>query len=66
MKEFIIGHGGNLTEEDHRFLDQVKSWKNFKRFTFLDWTRQYCNHAFISLSFQGKSLTWKELPKEEI
>ena len=53
-------------KDEKQYLDEVKSWRNFKTFTFLDWTRQYCNHAFLSLSFRGKSLTWRELPKEEI
>ena len=55
MNEFIIGHQNNLTSEDEYFISEVNSmYGNFKKWTFGNWARQYCNHAFISLSYQGK------------
>ena len=66
MKEFMFGHQDNLTQEEEKYLERVKNWRNFKAFTFLDWTRQYCNHAFISSNFRGLNFTWRDLKKEEI
>ena len=57
MKEFMFGHQDNLTQEEEKYLETVKNWRNFKAFTFLEWTRQYCNHAFISSSFRWVSST---------
>ena len=66
MKEFMFGHQDDLTQEEEKYLDRVKNWRNFKAFTFLEWTRQYCNHAFISSNFRGLNFTWRDLKKEEI
>ena len=66
MKEFMFGHQDNLTQEEEKYLETVKNWRNFKAFTFLEWTRQYCNHAFISSNFRGLNFTWRNLKKEEI
>ena len=35
MKEFMFGHQDNLTQEEEKYLERVKNWRNFRAFTFL-------------------------------
>ena len=72
VNEFIIGHNNNLSQEDERFLNEfvnefVKDKDGDKytgEFTFTDRSRQKCKDLFVSISFRGKRLTWRDLPQD--
>ena len=61
INEFILGRQGNLSQEYEDVVTRVKDmlggW-----WSFSDWSRQKCKDLFISMSFRGKQLTWKDLP----
>ena len=60
-KEFITGHLENFNPEYESLLDEFKAALSLEtRYSFRDWTRQFCNKAFISLRYQGKHLTWSQ------
>ena len=60
-KEFITGHQENFTQENQSFLDEFKAILTVKH-SFHYWSRQFCRNAFISLRYQGKRITWNQLP----
>ena len=60
-KEFIVGHQENFTQEYESLLDKFKAWLSLEtRYSFRDWTRQFCNTAFIGLRYRGKHLSWNQ------
>ena len=63
VKEFILGRIGNLSEEHEEFVNKIKAMLGHD-YTFNDWSRQKCKDLFMSISFRGKSLTWRDLPQE--
>ena len=60
-KEFITGHQENFNHEYESLLEEFKAALSLEtRYSFRDWTRQFCNKAFISLRYRGKHLTWSQ------
>ena len=60
-KEFITGHQENFNHEYESLLNKFKDDLSLEtRYSFRDWTRQFCNTAFISLRYQGKHMTWSQ------
>ena len=62
INEFIQGRRGNLTQDQEKIISKVKN-KIGKSRRFFDWSRQKCKDLFISMSFRGRTLTWKDLPQ---
>ena len=60
IDEFIQGRQGSLSEEGEKFVDGMKYFIG-NEWSFTDVSRQKCRDLFISMSFRGKKLTWKEL-----
>ena len=65
INEFILGRQGNLSEYHEAVVSIVKE-KIGDYYTFSEWSRQKCKDLFISMSFRGKSLEWKDLPQGNI
>ena len=65
MNEFIKGRQGNLSIADEGFVNEIKETLSFDEgYSFLDLSMQFCKNLFISISFQGKKLSWNQLPPE--
>ena len=66
LMEYFFGHENSLSKEELDFLRKFKeiSYKS-NNWNFLDKSSQYCYHAFMSINYQGKNLTWEELPIDE-
>ena len=66
MNEFIKGRKGNLSKADEVFVNEIRKKLSFDEgYSFLDSSMQSCKDLFISISFQGKKLTWNQLQKGE-
>ena len=63
MNEFLLGRKGNLSEDHKEIVTKVKEMIGLD-FTFNEWSRQKCKDLFMSMSFRGKLLTWKDLPQD--
>lgn len=65
IKEFINGREENLTKSQEEEVNRVKDYLelDYGDYSFSAWSRQKCKDLFISMSFRGKSLTWKDLPQ---
>ena len=62
INEFIQGRQGNLTLDQENIVNEVKN-KIGNIWSFSDWSRQKCKDLFVSMSFRGRTLTWKDLPQ---
>ena len=64
-KEFITGHQENFTQENQSFLDEFKGLlSQEEKHSFRYWARQWCDKAFISLSYQGRNLNWRQVEED--
>ena len=61
--EFVLGRQGKLSPEHENLVNQIKDLVG-PNLTFSNWSRQKCKDLFINVSFRGKYLTWRELPKD--
>ena len=61
MNEFIKGRQGNLSKADEVFVNEIKEkLSSDEGYSFLDLSMQSCKSLFVSISFQGKKLTWNQ------
>ena len=61
MNEFIKGRQENLSKADEVFVNEIKKALSFDEgYSFLDSSMQSCKNLFLSISFQGKKLTWNQ------
>ena len=65
MNEFIKGRQENLSKADEVFVNEIKKLTFHDGYSFLDWSMQSCKNLFLSISFQGKKLTWNQLQDGE-
>ena len=63
INEFIHGRQEDLTADQENIVNEVKE-KIGSDWSFSDWSRQKCKNLFISMSFRGRTLTWKDLPQD--
>ena len=68
----MLNFEGNVSEEHKTNVEYVQNYvnwwnyagsSNFSWLSFSHLSSQKCENVFVSMSFQGKSLTWKELPE---
>ena len=57
MNEFMFGRSGNLSQEQKDTINSMKMNKPFQELS-----RQKCRNLFLSMKYQGQSLSWNDLP----
>ena len=57
MNEFMFGRNGNLSQDQKKIINSMKMDKPFQELS-----RQKCRNLFLSMKYQGQSLSWNDLP----
>ena len=59
IDEFLLGNKNNKTDEEKQIVMEATRNHNLSEHSFSYQSSQRCYNQFISMSFQGKTLSWK-------
>ena len=65
IKQFFTGSNETLTEDDKEITKKVNEMiEGYSSYPIHAFSRQQCRDMFISAEFRGKTITWKEMPRD--